>query len=90
MDTVAATNDLRPPLRWGAKKGGNLIVGTKRLAENSAEGHPNGAKRVAYSNTPSSAGVSESRIVPLQGSSEHLLSSVLSQQMSLFSKMLKM
>lgn len=64
-------------------------AGTKRMIESSAEEHSE-AKRSSYTNTLSSPIRSGTRGAPTQGSSEHLLASVLSQQMLLFNKMLSM
>lgn len=63
-------------------------TGTKRTIECSAEGQSE-AKRSYFSNA-SSPTPSENQATPRQGSSDHLLASVLQQQMLLFNKMLSM
>ncbi|XP_045777497.1 uncharacterized protein LOC123875616 [Maniola jurtina] len=62
----------------------------KRSMEIPVEVHHSEAKRKAYANVLNSPDRSQSHVAPTQGSSEHLLASVLSQQMSLFNKMLSL
>ncbi|XP_045784624.1 uncharacterized protein LOC123880520 [Maniola jurtina] len=62
----------------------------KRSMEIPVEVHHSEAKRKAYANVLSSPARSQFHVAPTQGSSEHLLASVLSQQMLLFNKMLSL